>query len=88
MSTTKISKAFQTVVPSEFRKKYDIRPNDIIEWVDTKEGIKINIRKKITDEDIAGSLTGDFSYDSVKLKKMYNKGMDINKKNLKRKNNK
>lgn len=84
ISNTKISKAFQTVVPSEFRKKYDIHPNDIIEWIDSEDGIKINVRKKITDEDIAGSLTGDFSYDSVKLKKMYNKGTDINKKKFKK----
>ena len=84
ISTTKISKAFQTVVPSEFRKKYGIRPNDIIEWIDTQDGIKLNIRKKITDEDIVGTLTGDFSYDSVKLKKMYNKGADINKKKFKK----
>jgi len=73
MSTTKISKSFHTVVPSEFRKKYNIQPSDVIDWIDTENGIKINIRKKITDEDISGTLTGDFSYDSVELKKIYNK---------------
>jgi bifunctional DNA-binding transcriptional regulator/antitoxin component of YhaV-PrlF toxin-antitoxin module len=83
IASTKISKAFQTVVPSEFRKKYNIRPEDIIEWIDSEEGIKLNIRKKITDEDIAGSLTGNFKYNGVKLKKMHNKGIKIAKGDLK-----
>ena len=83
IASTKISKAFQTAVPSEFRKKYNIHPEDIIEWIDTEEGIKLNIRKKVTDEDIAGSLTGNFKYNSAKLKKMHNKGIKITKKDLK-----
>jgi bifunctional DNA-binding transcriptional regulator/antitoxin component of YhaV-PrlF toxin-antitoxin module len=77
---TKISKSFQTVVPAEIRKKYNIKQEDIIEWIDSEnEGIKINIRRKITDEDILGTLTGDFNYNSVKLKKIHNKGIKINK---------
>ncbi|KZX17216.1 AbrB/MazE/SpoVT family DNA-binding domain-containing protein [Methanobrevibacter filiformis] len=77
--TTKISKSFQTVVPSEIRKKYNIKGEDIIEWIDSDDGLKINIRKKVTDEDIIGSLSANFKYDSVKLKKMHNKGKKINK---------
>lgn len=81
--TTKISKSFQTVVPAEIRKKYNVKQEDIIEWIDGDDGIKINIRKKITDEDILGSLTGNFKYNSVELKKMRNKGIKINKEMLK-----
>jgi AbrB family looped-hinge helix DNA binding protein len=77
--TTKISKSFQTVVPAKIRKKYNIKEQDIIEWIDSDNGIKINIRKKVTDEDILGTLSGNFKYDSVKLKKIHNNGIKIKK---------
>lgn len=76
---TKISKSFQTVIPAEIRKKYNIGHEDIIEWIDEDGEIKINLRKKVTDDDILGSIGGNSSYDSVKLKKMRNKGIKINK---------
>ena len=69
--TTKISKSFQTVVPSQIRKSYNIEHEDIIEWIDEGDSVRINIRKKVTDEDILGILSGNFKYDSVKLKKMH-----------------
>jgi bifunctional DNA-binding transcriptional regulator/antitoxin component of YhaV-PrlF toxin-antitoxin module len=76
---TKISKSFQTVVPAEIRKKYNITKNDVIEWIDSEDGLKLNIRKKVTDLDILGSLDGDLQYDSVELKRMHNKGIKIKK---------
>ena len=81
--TTKISKSFQTVVPSKIRKRYNVEHEDIIEWIDEGDGIRINIRKKVTDEDIIGTLSGDFKYDSVKLKKMYNKGIKVSERMFK-----
>lgn len=81
--TTKISKSFQTVVPSKIRKRYNVEHEDIIEWIDEGDGIRINIRKKVTDEDIIGTLSGDFKYDSVKLKKMHNKGIKVSERMFK-----
>ncbi|MGZ7116749.1 MAG: AbrB/MazE/SpoVT family DNA-binding domain-containing protein [Methanobacterium sp.] len=72
-SETKISKGFQTVVPSKIRKKFDIGPGDIIEWKPTKNGAEISFRKKVSFEDIAGIIEGPKT-DAVELKKKVQRG--------------
>lgn len=67
--STKISNGYQTVVPSEIRKKYNIEPHDIIEWNMTDKGIKISFRKKTHFKDIMGIAESDEITDAVKLKK-------------------
>jgi bifunctional DNA-binding transcriptional regulator/antitoxin component of YhaV-PrlF toxin-antitoxin module len=58
-STTKLSNGFQTVVPSEIRKKFDIGPGDVIEWKPTENGAEITFRKKVNFQDIAGMVKGE-----------------------------
>jgi AbrB family looped-hinge helix DNA binding protein len=72
-STTKISNGFQTVVPSEIRKLFDIGPGDILEWKPTETGAEIIFRKKISFQDVAGMVKGKPT-DAVKLKKKLQRG--------------
>lgn len=73
---TKVSKGFQTVVPSDIRKKFDVSPGDILEWKPTKNGAEIRFRKKITIEDIFGMVDGPKT-DAVELKKKIQRGEKI-----------
>lgn len=73
---TKISKGFQTVVPSDVRKKFGINPGDIAEWQITEEGVNISFRKKVTIEDIFGMVDGPKT-DAVELKKKVQRGKKI-----------
>lgn len=75
-SETKISKGFQTVVPSDIRKKFDVGPGDIVEWKPTKNGAEVKFRKKVTIEDIFGIVDGPET-DAVKLKKKIQRGEKI-----------
>jgi len=56
---TKISEGFQTVVPSEIRKKYDLKAHDSVQWNMKDDRLKkneiiITFSKKITSKDITG----------------------------------
>lgn len=73
---TKISKGFQTVVPADIRKEFDIGPGDIVEWKTTKNGAKVRFRKKVNIEDIFGMVSG-IKTDAVKLKKKVQRGEKI-----------
>ena len=72
-SETKISKGFQTVVPSEIRKKFDVGPGDVLEWKPTKKGAEIRFRKKVSFEDILGMID-EPETDAVELKKKVQRG--------------
>lgn len=72
-SETKISKGFQTVVPSHIRKKFDVGPGDILEWKPTEKGAEIKFRKKVTIDDIYGLCDGPKT-DAVELKKKIQRG--------------
>ncbi|MBU4535233.1 MAG: AbrB/MazE/SpoVT family DNA-binding domain-containing protein [Euryarchaeota archaeon] len=73
---TKISKGFQTVVPSEIRKKYSIGPGDLVEWVPSNEGVKLRFRKKTSLQDITG-IVETKETDTVKLKKKVQRGESV-----------
>lgn len=73
---TKISNGFQTVVPSEIRKKFDINPGDQLEWVLTDDEVTLRFRKKVTLEDILGMVDGPET-DAVELKKKVQRGEKI-----------
>lgn len=75
-SETKISKGFQTVVPSNIRKMFDVGPGDILEWRPTENGVEIKFRKKVTFQDIAGMVKGEPT-DAVELKKKFQRGEKI-----------
>ena len=44
---TKVSSSNQVVVPTDFRKHYDIVPVDEISWTNTEEEILLKIEKKL-----------------------------------------
>ncbi|MDZ4170850.1 MAG: AbrB/MazE/SpoVT family DNA-binding domain-containing protein [Methanobacteriaceae archaeon] len=75
-STTKISNGFQTVVPSEIRKLFDIGPGDILEWKPTENGAEIIFRKKVSFQDVAGMVKVEPT-DAVELKKKLQRGEEI-----------
>ncbi len=54
LAITKIYKNFQTVIPKEIRKEFNIDDNTVIEWNITDNGEpKINFRQKVTLKDVA-----------------------------------
>jgi AbrB family looped-hinge helix DNA binding protein len=73
LSETKISKGYQTVIPSKIRKSHKIMPGDILDWTDTEEGILVKPRKKRTLKDISGLIKTDG--DAVESKRSVQKGL-------------
>ena len=73
LGETKVSKGYQTVVPSKIRKAHNIIPGDILEWTDTNKGILLHPRKKRTLEDITGLVKSEG--DAVESKKKVQKGI-------------
>ena len=74
-AVSKVSKSNQIVVPSEFRKYYDIEAGDKISWTNTEEGILLKVEKKYTEEDIIGLIKKELPYNSVEIKKRGSKGL-------------
>jgi bifunctional DNA-binding transcriptional regulator/antitoxin component of YhaV-PrlF toxin-antitoxin module len=67
---TKVYEGNQTTIPSIFRKKHDIKPNDIVEWKEDKKGnIQVNFRKKVTMDDIIGIGRTEERTNAVELKR-------------------
>ncbi len=73
LSETVISKGYQTVVPAKIRKAHGITPGDVLEWMDTEQGILVHPRKKRTLQDIVGIVKS--GGDAVESKKMVQKGL-------------
>ena len=73
LSETVISKGYQTVVPARIRKAHGITPGDVLEWMDTEQGILVQPRKKRTLQDIVGIVKS--GGDAVESKKMIQKGL-------------
>lgn len=73
MTETKISKGFQTVVPVEIRKKFNVSPGDVLEWIPKEECVELKFRKKVTIEYILGMVEGPET-DAVELKKKAQSG--------------
>ncbi len=71
---TKVSKSNQIVIPSEFRKKYNIKSGDKISWRNTSEGIFLKVEEKTTEEDIIGLIKEELPYNSVEIKKRGGRG--------------
>jgi len=77
LASTKLYNKYQTVVPSEIRKRLNVEEDDILEWDVTEDGCaKIMFRKKMTDEDIIGIIDGKLPYNAAELKKMAQMGND------------
>ncbi|MDO5852020.1 MAG: AbrB/MazE/SpoVT family DNA-binding domain-containing protein [Methanobacteriaceae archaeon] len=70
LATTKIYKNNQTVIPKEIRKKFNIDKNTIIEWDISKDGKpEINFRKKVSIDEMIGSIKLDYKTNAVELEK-------------------
>ncbi|MDR3223624.1 MAG: AbrB/MazE/SpoVT family DNA-binding domain-containing protein [Methanobrevibacter sp.] len=77
ISTTKMYDGYQTVIPSEIRKKLNINNNDILEWNTTKDGkAEITFRGKKSIKSIIGIAHSEKPTNAVELKKMVQKGND------------
>ena len=72
-SKTKISKGNLTVVPSEIRKQFDLAPGDVLVWTPKKDKIELIPRKKITLDDICGTIS--VGGDAVQTKKEIQSGI-------------
>lgn len=70
---TKISKGFQTVVPSSIRKKFSVGPGDLIEWFPSEEGVELKFRKKVSLDEITDIVDTEKT-DAVELKKKAQRG--------------
>ncbi|MBZ2167103.1 AbrB/MazE/SpoVT family DNA-binding domain-containing protein [Methanobacterium spitsbergense] len=77
VTETKISKGFQTVVPSKIRKMFKVGPGDIVEWkTDKNNRVEVFFRKKITINDVLGMIDGPKT-DAVEMKKRIQRGEKI-----------
>lgn len=70
---TKISKGFQTVVPSNIRKKFSVGPGDLIEWVVIDDGVELKFRKKVSLDEIT-NIVKTPKTNAVELKKKAQRG--------------
>jgi AbrB family looped-hinge helix DNA binding protein len=74
LSETTISKGYQTVIPAKIRKAHKIMPGDVLEWIDTEDGILVLPRKKRTLQDIVGLVKSEG--DAVESKKRVQMGLE------------
>ena len=70
---SKISKGFQAVIPSKIRREYGIKAGDVIEWINTKEGVIVKFRRRRTLKDIVGIVSTPSN--AVELKKKIQRGI-------------
>jgi len=73
LSKTKISKGFQTVVPSAVREAFDVEPGDYVEWTEGQDGLVVRFRKRTRLRDLTG--VGSVPADAVAVKKRVQRGM-------------
>ncbi|MGL4669549.1 MAG: AbrB/MazE/SpoVT family DNA-binding domain-containing protein [Methanobacteriaceae archaeon] len=67
---TKLYSNNQTVVPSEIRKKFHLKADDIIEWnIKEDKKAELTFRKKLTDQDMIGIIKVKEPTNAVELKK-------------------
>ena len=65
---TKVYQKNQITIPSEFRKKYDIKPEDIVECDENENGeIVLTFRKKLSLKDLKGAGTLKETTNAVEL---------------------
>ena len=73
LSKTKVSKGFQTVVPSAVREAFDVEPGDYVEWTEGQDGLVVRFRKRTRLRDLTG--VGSVPADAVAVKKRVQRGM-------------
>lgn len=70
MIQTKVYERNQTTIPAKYRKKYNVQPNDIVEWKENEKGeLTISFRKIISFKDMIGAGTLKTPTNAVQLEK-------------------
>ena len=70
LATSKIQSNYQTTIPKEIRKNYDIDNDTVVEWAINENGNpEINFRKKINFKDLVGAFKSDEKTNAVELKR-------------------
>ena len=70
LATSKIQSNYQTTIPKEIRKNYDIDDDTIVEWsINNNGNPEINFRKKRNFKDLVGAFKSDERTNAVDLKK-------------------
>ena len=70
LATSKIQSNYQTTIPKEIRKNYDIDNETVVEWFINKNGNpEINFRKKRNFKNLAGAFKTDEKTNAVELKR-------------------
>ena len=65
LANSKIYKNYQTVIPKEVRKEFNVNDDTIIEQTKTDDDeLKITFRKKVTLKDVAGMIKKEDDIDS------------------------
>ena len=69
LATSKIQSNYQTTIPKEIRKNYDIDNNTVVEWTINDNGNpEINFRKK-SFKNLGGAFKSDERTNAVELKR-------------------
>lgn len=70
LATSKVYGNFQTSIPKEIRKNFDVDKNTILEWgIDDEGQTVITFRTKRDIKDIIGAFSLEEKTDSVELKR-------------------
>ena len=70
LATSKIQSNYQTTIPKEIRKNYDIDNDTVVEWAINENGNPdINIRKIRNFKDLVGAFKSDEKTNAVELKR-------------------
>ena len=68
LATSKIQSNYQTTIPKEIRKNYDIDNDTVVEWAINDNGNpEINFRKKRNFKNLAGAFKSDEKTKAVEL---------------------
>ena len=70
LATSKVQINYQTTIPKEIRKNFQVDNNTVIEWsINEKGKPELNFRRKRKLKELKGLITLDHKTDSVQLKK-------------------
>ena len=70
LATSKIQSNYQTTIPKEIRKNYDIDDDTVVEWAINDNGNpEINFRKKRSFKNLVGAFKSDERTNAVELKR-------------------
>ena len=70
LATSKIQSNYQTTIPKEIRKNYDIDNDTVVEWsINNNGNPEINFRKKRNFKDLVGAFKSDERTNAVELKR-------------------